>query len=97
MLGSFFWPHFLFPTIPPYFWIFLDFLGHLFKSQNFETFGTLLCILIHPIFWQKVSKNFWILSNPPPFLLKIPKKLVLNFPIFCGEKFWSTSGWICRV
>ena len=36
-------------------------------------FGTLLCILIHPIFWQKVSQNIWIWSNHPPFYQKFQK------------------------
>ena len=47
---------------------FLDLLGHFSESPNFffvGSFGTNLCILIHPIFWQKVSQNFWIWSNPP--------------------------------
>ena len=30
------------------------------KVKTFGTFGKLLCILIHPIFWKKVSQNFWI-------------------------------------
>ena len=58
---------------PPDFWIFWYTFP---KVKTFGTFGTLLCILIHPIFWQKVSQNFWIWSNPPPFLPKIPKMLV---------------------
>ena len=60
-------------TPPPDFWIFWYTFP---KVKTFGTFGTLLCILIHPIFWQKVSQNFWIWSTPPPFLPKIPKILV---------------------
>ena len=29
------------------------------RVKTFGTFGALLCILIHPIFLQKVSQNFW--------------------------------------
>ena len=59
------------------------------KVKTFKTFGTLLCILIHPIFWQKVSQNFLIWSTPPPpFLPKISKKLVFKK---CPKNFWFAS------
>ena len=70
------WPSFKTGLTPPPsdFWIFLDTFP---KVKTFGNFGTLLCILIHPIFWQKVSQNYWNWSNPhPPFLPKIPKMLL---------------------
>ena len=48
------------------------------KVNTFGTFGTLFCILIHPIFWQKVPKNFWIWlkPHPPTFYQKNPTILI---------------------
>ena len=71
------------PPTPPKFF---ELLGHFFESQNFCNFLALLCVLVHPIFGQKVPKNFWIWSTThPPFLPIIPK-------MFMHKKCSKTFG-----
>ena len=58
------------------------------KVKTVGTSFTRLCILIQPIFLQKVSLNFWIWLNPPPFYQKVHKfwftKSVPNFLVCFG-------------
>ena len=57
------------PPPPQDFWIFMFTFP---KVKTFGSFGTLLCILFHPIFWQKkFPKTFGFGQTPPPFLPKI--------------------------
>ena len=73
------------PRIFGFFGIFWDTFP---KVKTFGTFGTLLCILIHPIFWQKVSQNFWIWSNAPPLSTKNSKKVGSQK---VSQNFWFAS------
>ena len=55
---------------------FLDLHFSPFKKHFKKTFGTLVCILIYRIFWQKVSPKLLDLvkasrGGSPPFVLKI--------------------------
>ena len=71
---------------PPEFWIFWDTFP---KVKTFGTLGKFLWILIHPIFWQKVSGNFFDLVKSPPLSKKNSKKVgpqkVSQFFLVCLE------------
>ena len=77
------------PPPPQNFVSFVIFWNTFPKVKTFGTFATLLCILIHPLFWQKsVPKHLDFVKPLAPFLPKIPNKLVhKKFPNFFGLLF----------